>query len=291
MVEGYHDLYNMSSSELQSNTSLAIKRKYQGDLHGANRTYEFVFIPNSGFLNSNLPLMTNCELKLSFDRLNASYSMMEYGSITNALESKPLVIKDCVAIAEYVQSDELDNYFGQIQMSPITYYYEDCDVILRSIPKDETSIRIDNIKGGNTPNCIFAAIIPSTNLAGSVSSSTTSFRRNKVTEFNITLNGNSVNGYPMTSSFTAGVVPLQRFMDVTNRYMNISCGEGVNFQRFYYNWIYSHRFEAESSDEGWLGIDIKLSSAYTDAHTLVIWCINDAAITIDKFHQLEKLTI
>ena len=293
-IEGYHDLYNFNQDQLNlaGSSNVISKRRSQGHLVGEKRIYEFVFIPNSGFLNSNLPLMTNCELKLSFDRLNADHSMVQLTDKLSApTDGKPLVIKDCVAIAEYIRSDELDNYFMKIDTTPITYNYEECDVTLRSLPLNEVNIRVDNIKGGLTPCCIFAGIIPSDNLAGNMKTSSTAFTHRGVTDFNITLNGNSVNGYPIDIKNELGIYPLQRFLDATSRYMNPVCGDSMRLLHFSYNWIYAHTFEAEVSEEGWLGIDIKLSAGYTTSHTLVIWCINDAAITIDKFHQIEKVNL
>ena len=55
----------------------------QGELINTKIVYEFVFIPNSDFLNSNLPLMKNCEMKLSFDRLNAIYGPYHTDLFTN----------------------------------------------------------------------------------------------------------------------------------------------------------------------------------------------------------------
>ena len=288
-IEGYHDLYNFSAAELKTQTGTVAKRKYQGKLDGHTRTYEFIFIPNSGFLNSNLPLMTNTELKLSFDRVNAEVSMLEVGDVTDSCAGSPFEIKDCVAISEYVMSDELEKYFMQIDNGPIPYNYQDCDVILKTIPLDETNIRLHNIKGGNIPDYMFVAIIPSSALNGNFTSSSTSFGSSGVTEINITLNGNSVNGYPVDIRNDSSVYPYYKFMDVTGRYMNPTCGEGLRLAQFAHNWVYAHKFEAETSLQGWLGIHLKVSKAFTEPQTLVIWSINDCALTIDKFHQIEKL--
>ena len=248
-----------------------------------------MFIPNSGFLNSNLPLLTNCELKLSFDRLNAETSLMTFDEVKNPCTGSPLVIKDCVAITEYISSDKLEKYFMKIDTSPIIYHYQECEVILKNLPIEETSIRIDNIRGGNTPSCMFAALIPSENILGTEVSSSTAFCHNYVNTFNITLNGNAVNGYPM--DITSSVQPFQKFMDVTNRYMNSSCGDGLKLAHFNYNWIYAHKFEAESSSQGWIGINLELSQPLSRAYTLIIWCINESGLSIDKFHQIEKLNM
>lgn len=291
-VEGYYDLYNFSKEELSGavGASTNSRRKTHGRLDDKTRTYDFIFIPNNGFLNSNLPLMTDCELKLSFDRVNAEVALVENGgSVTTDSSGSPLVLKDVIAIAEYTTSDELQTYFMKIDHNPIPYYYQECDVTLKSLPQDETIIRLDNIKGGNTPTCLFAAIIPAAALNGDMEQSSTAFDHHNVTEFNITLNGNSVNGFPM--EVKSPVLPYYQFMDVTSRYMNPACGDGLKMSQFMHSWIYAHKFEAEVSSQGWLGINLKLSTAFSKPHTLVIWCINDCALTIDKFHQIEKLNL
>ena len=292
-IEGYHDLYNCSTEDIKSKTSTISKRRSQGRSNGVNRIYDFVFIPNCGFLNSNLPLLNDCELKLSFDRVNMEVSMLEAGdvSVTKATTGVPLVIKDCEAITEYIMCDELEQYFMNIDDGPIPYYYQECDITIKSLPKDETNIRFDNIKGGNTPVCMFAGIIPSSDLAGDINESSTAFNCHNVVEFNITLNGNSVNGYPLYNKNESSVYPFYKFMDATFRYMNPDSGDGLKLGQYMYNFVYAHRFEGETSDQGWLGISMKLSEALVESHSLVIWCVYDCALTIDKFHQIEKLNL
>jgi len=294
-VEGYSDLYNFSAEELKTQSSVVSKRKLTGKISGSNRIYEFIFVPNDGFLNSNLPLMSNCELKLSFDRINAEVGMLKSANngitVNTSCIGSPLTIKDCVAITEYVSSDELQRYFMKIDHSPIPYSYEECDITLKNLPVDALNIRLDNIKGGNTPLCLFAGIIPSASLVGDENTSSTSFQWSNVSEISVTINGNAVNGYPMEMKHGSSVYPYQRFMDVTSRYMNPICGESLKLAQFSNNWIYAHKFEAEASPQGWLGINIKLTEAYSAPHTLVIWCINECCITIDKFHQVEKINL
>ena len=108
---------------------------------------------------------------------------------------------------------------------------------------------------------------------------------------NITLNGNAVNGYPVQIKNNSAIYPFYKFLDATNRYMNPFCGDFMKPSQFQSNWIYAHKFEAEASNQGWLGINLKLSEAFKDPHTLVVWTINECAITIDKFHQIEKINL
>ena len=292
-VEGYHDTYNWSSDELKTKSSTLAKRRLQGQTHGANRIYDFVFIPNCGFLNSNLPLLNNCELKLSFDRVNMEQSMMTAGdvSVTEDMTGSPLEIKDCEAITEYIMSDDLEKYFMSIDNGPIPYYYQECDVTIKGLPKDETNFRFDNIKGGKVPTCMFVGLIPTASLNGKISESCTSFDCCFVNEFNITLNGNSVSGFPLENKLLSPVYPFYKFMDATSRYMNPVAGDSFKLGMFMHNWIYAHRFEGELSEQGWLGLSFKLPEALTEAHSLVMWCVYDCALTIDKFHQIEKVDL
>ena len=292
-LEGYHDLYNMNASVIKGKSTVLTSRKHQGITSGSSRIYDFVFIPNCGFLNSNLPLLNNCELKLSFDRVNADVAFLETGTVPDGskITGKPIVIKDCYAISEYISSEQLRTYFNRIDNGPITYNFEECEVTLKNLPLNETDIRLDNIKGGNNPNCLFAAMIPTAGLNGDLSQSCTGFQHHDVTNVNITLNGNSVNGYPIDIKNKSCIIPLRLFNDVTNRFMNPLSGECIDMSLFKTNWIYSHKFEAEATSQGWLGIHIKLETALTSAYTLVLWTISDSALTIDKFHQIEKVSL
>ena len=56
-------------------------------------------------------------------------------------------------------------------------------------------------------------------------------------------------------------------------------------------FIWSHKFEAESTSSGWIGIDLKLSEAFTEQMSLVIWIINPTAITMDQYYQIEKINL
>ena len=83
---------------------------------------------------------------------------------------------------------------------------------------------------------------------------------------------------------------LQKFYDATNRYMNMTAN-GLTFSIFKSNWLYAHRFEAEPTSQGWIGIHLELSEAYTTSFTLVVWSIQNCALTVDKFHQIEKIVL
>ena len=151
------------------------------------KMYEFVISPNFGFLGSPEPLMKDCELKLSFDRSKFKTAILEIATPTTALTK--LEISNPVAYTEYISSSALDNYFAKIDTSPMIYQYDECEVFIKNIPQSETTIRFDNLKGGNVPSYIFAAIIEQSALEGNLGLSSTGFQNHHVEQFNISLNG------------------------------------------------------------------------------------------------------
>ena len=110
-------------------------------------------------------------------------------------------------------------------------------------------------------------------------------------ELNFTLNGNSVNGYPISIKNGSPINPMLKFFDVTNRLYNAQSGESLDHIAFHYNFIWSHKFEGESTGQGWIGLDMKLDSGYEENMVLVVWIVTSSALTLDKFRQIEKLQL
>ena len=169
------------------------------------------------------------------------------------------------------------------------YDFEDCEVYTKSIPQSETNIRFDNLRGGNVPSHMFIGIIETAALNGDYALSSTKFSPHKVCQMNIRLNGNSVNGYPLKVQDERPVIPLNQFVDCTNQIQNINSGATLNSTEFNFNWLWSHCFETEETSQGWIGIDFKLDEAFDKPMTMVVWVIAPTRISIDKFHQLEKI--
>ena len=289
--EGYFDLYNMSADELADNSTLVERRKLCGVTNGTKKRWEFAFSPCIDFLASADPLVNDTELKLRFDRAPGSLAFLQSGAITDVLGEDAIAIKDCVAITEYVSSPQMRNYFATIETSPIVYEYEETDILIKNIPMNEKEIRFDNLRGGNVPGYIFAGIIPQESLLGSLKESSTCFQSAKVNEVNITLNGNSVNGYPICIKDENPTFPMMKFLDVTDRLYNVGTGGCFNSFEFKYNFLWSHKFEAEVSGQGWTGISLKLNQGFTTPMSLVIWVISPTALSIDKYHQIEKINL
>ena len=274
-LEGYYDQYNINSLGLKSTAGIQIvdlrRRMSHHDTVRKVRSYQVIITPNNGFLNSNLPLLPDTELRLAFDRAPSETALLKINSKDSTdLSRKVLELKNVVAVTEYVSSPYLRNYFDKVNEISIDYIYEEAEVNIKALPQNEVNIHIDNVRGGNIPDYVFLGIIPSTAISGNFNESTTAFEGNHVKEFNITLNGNSVTGYPVRIENGLAIWPFKKFLDVTDRFMNNDCGQQLSLDDFRYNWIYAHKFEGEETSSGWIGFNIQLTKAYSVPHSLGI---------------------
>ena len=293
IFEGYVDNYNCGSKEfaMSGGSEIVANRKYSRYEVSGKTIYEFAIIPNTGFIGSPDLLLKNCELKLSFDRAHPSLAVLKVGEaeLPDVLE-----IKECFAVTDYISSPDIRDYFSTIETQPFVYSYDDVDVIIKNIPLGETEIRFDTLRGGNTPSYMFVGIIPQKSLIGDVEESSTGFRANNVSEMNITYNGNSVNGYPINITESSYIFPMLKYLDVTGQLYNQSCGKTLTGPEFEYNFLWSHKFEAEPSPEGWVGVNFKFSELIkkdgeNEPMCLVAWIMFDSVFTIDKYLQVDKI--
>ena len=290
MTEGYFDTFNMDANKLKIEKSgIENHRKVGATLSADNSTirYEFVFTPNTGFLASPDLLLKDTELKISFDRTNPGVSLLETSTVET--ECKYLEIKDCYAITEYVSSQEIRDYFEVIERSPFIYEYEEVEVLVKNLPLNETDVRFDNIRGGTLPFYMFVGLIPQDAMNGNFALSSTNFQCQNLTELNITLNGNSVHGYPINMKNNSPIFPLQKFLDVTGQLYNSESGSSTRVIDYKYNFIHAHLFEAESSETGWISVNFKLSVAPSEPMSMVLWFVSRCALSIDKFHSVERV--
>ena len=290
MAEGYYDSYNMDADKLKIESGGMKERRQQGASLSADNSiirYEFVFTPNTGFLASPDLLLKDTELKISFDRTNPGTSLLETAQVLT--ECKYLEIKDCFAVTEYVSSEAIRDYFEIIEQRPFVYEYEEVEVLVKNLPLNETDIRFDNIRGGALPYYMFIGLIPQSALNGDFQLSSTNFKCHNLTDLNITLNGNSVHGYPINIKNNSPIFPLQKFLDVTGQLYNSETGSATRVIDFEYNFLHAHLFEAESSETGWISVNFKLSSAPVQPMSMVLWFVSNCSLSIDKFHSVERM--
>ena len=301
--EGWFDMRNYDADQMRTD-----QKHITGDLEICRRNgyvqvtkdsvkyrqYDFSYIPDFGFLGSMDPLAKNVELRLNFDRAPKSYSVMDYtgsGSDDDLKKDGPWKINDCHCVTEYISSPDLRSYYDTIQHSPLTYDYEDFVVITRPLDEKQKTLRVDGIQGGNLPIYMFAGIIDSSAIDGTKEKTVTGFRQFGVNQFNITLNGQSVNGYPIKCAKDRCTYPMVKWLDSTNRLNNNLSGRTMAVKSFRENFIWSHYFEVEESPNGWLSLDFKLDEGYEKNMTLVLWLICSYRLSLDRFNQIEIIKL
>jgi len=248
-----------------------------------DKTICYVLNLEGGILSCPQPLLNNTEVKISMDRALAAVGLMyrEYGenvTLPTILDNKVLDLIDPYLEAEYVSSPYLRNFYSQIVERPITLRYDDCNLYMKTIGKGQSMIRVNNVMGGLTPDYLFAGLVKTDALNGDFNLSSTNFFSPGYKDICITLNGMPVQGYPMAVDEN-GVRLFSKFIDTIGRSKKTLAGSlmGTNFYCAYYNWI-SHHFEGEQTNEGWIGLDLKLNKALDEDVTLgkilFLYCFN-----------------
>ena len=164
-------------------------------------------------------------------------------------------------------------------------------VLCRSVPVQENYVRLDNIKGGNTPDFAFFGLIKSSTLNGSLESSSTTFKNNGLREVNLTLNGNSCNGFPLRIQNDNPIWAYNKFFTTIGRLMDQNAAAQMRMSTFKNLVIYSHKFEGDDASQGWLGLTLAFSETLQQQHTLAIWTVQNVRVTIDKYNQVEKFDL
>ena len=270
---GYFDPWNIDSDELDEAaklSSVSSTRESLSNSTGNTTTYNFIFRPPTGILNSCKPLLPKSEMIITFDRAISDIALINKPDATaNDLTGKMLTLKNVNLKATYLTSPYIRNHFDTITSGDISYRYDECAVYHKNLPQGDASIRLSNVIGGNTPTYLFAGIIESTALNGDITKSSTAFKRHKVIEFDLTLNGYSCHGFPLVSENNSPLLVYDKFLRTTNRSFQNKCAQQLlpaDFQQFHY--LYTHKFQGEPSETGWIGINLKLESAYDENFTL-----------------------
>ena len=233
-----------------------------------------------GILNCAQPMPNNTEVKLSFDRALSSIGLLYREApgggrtVPTALDNKPLELVEPYLQVEYITSPYLRNFFAQIEDHPITMRYDDCQIYMKTIAVGQSSIRVNNIMGGLTPEYIFAGLIKTDALNGDFDLSSSCFDQNYIKDSCITLNGMAAQGYPISDHYLSdnSCMPVNmysKFLDTIGKSKKSMAGNTIGLQQFATQYFFlSHRFEGEPTNEGWIGIDIKTHIPTTSDLTL-----------------------
>jgi hypothetical protein len=269
-TEGYFDKYNNWEDLDDTEKATLVKFRRTGIKNKDNKyVYEFIMIPNDPFLQENQNLPPGVELQLSFDRLPAEFSCLQISaSSSDTLKGTVLELKNVFALVEYISSPVLRNFVDRINIAPISYVYDECTVLYKTLPLGEHQIRLENIRGGNTPAYLFIGLVESSGFSGSISCSPVRCQNFGVSEINLTLNGNSCHGYPIKIQNNYPLWPYMKFQDVLGSTCNTTLGNQIKIDDFKNKMLFAHKFEGEESSQGWLGVTLSLDEAFSTSKTL-----------------------
>ena len=275
-LEGYaEELHSANRDVCEWFPDLISNREHFADTSVTGKAqYQQILSLEGGILNCSQPLPNNTEVKLSFDRALASIALLykKFGDgVTQPteLDNKVLDLIDPYLEVEYVSSPYLRNFYAQIEERPITMRYDDCNVYMKTINKDQSMIRVNNVMGGLTPDYLFAGFVRTDALNGDFNLSSTCFHDIGIKEVCVTLNGMPVQGYPISMDFHKPFKLFRKFTDTigkTKKSMGASTIDPKFFRAYY--CLISHRFEGEPTNEGWIGLDIKLKEPLKEDYTL-----------------------
>ena len=225
--------------------------------------------PNDPFLNENKPLPPGVELQLSFERLISDFSVINVTE-QDPMKGKILELKNVFATVEYVSSEALRNYADRLSSTPIPFIYDECTVLYKALPLNDQQIRLENIRGGNTPDFVFIGIIETEKISGSTKQSSIEFKSSHIKEFNLTLNGSSCLGFPLKIDNKFPIWQFLKFHDTLGSMNNSTSANQFSLSEFKDLALFSHKFEGEDATQGWLGVSLTLneSSGFTTPHTL-----------------------
>ena len=149
---GYFDLYNVDSEALSDKVNLdrlKISRKSLVKSENDSVWFDLLFKPPSGILNSKIPLVPKTEMIISFDRAPSELALINMVENTeSSIEGKAIDLKNVFMRASYYSSPYLRNFFDTISSNEITYSYDECQVLQKSLPTGLNIIRLSNLIGG-----------------------------------------------------------------------------------------------------------------------------------------------
>ena len=233
---------------------------------GPNMKGVFILNLDGGILNCPQPLLPNTEVKFTFERVPATYSLFyadtKSDPPTSLDNGKVVDIKDCYLELEYVSSPYLRNLHASIVEKPITYHYDDFQIYMKDVPRGAQSFRVNSLCGGLTPEYIFAGFLPTKCLNPDFNTTSIKFNNPDIREACILLNGAPVQGYPITPLYPGNTAQFySRFLDTIGKWKLSSAASTMTMDTFRTDFmLISHHFEGEQTNEGWIGFETKFAT-------------------------------
>lgn len=273
---GYFDQWNVGTSDITGANSSVFatiedaRAPFAKTFDDNWAIFDLLFRPPVGILNSTKPLLPKTDMVISFDRAVSDLALIsKTADAENPLDNQVIELENVFLRATYYSSPYLRNYFDGIADKEISYRYDETQVLCKNIPQGMKTIRFANLLGGNTPSYIFAGVIESSAIMGNHKLSSTAFKQHNVLEFDLTLDGTSVCGFPIKTDDGIPVLAYDSYLKATHRSFNNTVSETIPIRDYAnFHFLYGHKFSGDVSQSGWIGCNLKLSKEYEENYCL-----------------------
>lgn len=125
--------------------------------------------------------------------------------------------------------------------------------------------------------------------SGSYAKSCTKFTRHDLTFFEISLNSDVLNGYPIELRGRDTIDFYRKWLQNTNRLDNPFCPTVLTHSQFdNSNFLLVHNFDNENGQDGQVTVKIKFSAPLTEKLMLLFMPVTDKKIMFDAYFNVQK---
>lgn len=139
------------------------------------------------------------------------------------------------------------------------------------------------------PDVMVLVLIEVDRFGGSYSMSSTKFRRHNLIYFELSLNSDVLNNYPLEMHGNDSVEFYYRYLKNTERLDNPFCSTALTHKQYdNSNFQIVHNFENEKGQEGQLSCKIKFSKPLTEKLILLCMPVTEKKIYFDNHFNVIK---
>ena len=186
----------------------------------------------------------------------------------------------------YIDSLEIERKMTRLKGQGLSY----ADYPLRTIVINEGLSEYDiAIMQGSMPELCVFALVEVDRFAGSFNTSSTKFTRHNISQFELVLNSDVLNDYPLEMKGGDSIEFYRQYLKNTERLDNPFCSTVITQTQFdNSNFMIVHNFENEKGQEGQLTCKIKFLKPLAEKLILIFMPISEKRIYFDNYFNVLK---
>ena len=289
---GVFDYRNLTTAGLTStlDTSTKLATFVQTRKNFNNKyIYEIIMPIDSTIFYSNSVLPSNTQLDLSFERADAIHSALlskQPSSYDISNIAKIFELEDIFLTVPYIDDEKMFSLEKTAISKPIKISYDEYTIQRFNIPRGSPNVRMPNLLNGKLPQALFWGIMKETSYTGSFEMSSTLFKRYDQKKACLYLDGNPVPGYPVRMSADKITQPYMRFIDMSNKYLNVYSSSIMDLYE-YNSYHFLHAVKFSNNTTGSLTFDFEFEKTIADDYILITCAIFDRNLLLDNFRNFK----